>query len=184
MIDFGLIKRYKDPKTGEHIPFKEGKSLTGTARYASLHTHNGLEQSRRDDLECLGFVILYFLKGKLPWQGLPAKTKEEKYELIKKKKAETTVEQLCKGLDKEILKYFTYVRSLAFEDRPDIPALRRLFLKILKKHHYEYDFMFDWIIKKSELKKGNYEEKLHAEYYKKKLKEKLGLEDSDSSDSD
>ena len=92
MIDFGLIKRYKDPKTGEHIPFKEGKSLTGTARYASLHTHNGLEQSRRDDLECLGFVILYFLKGKLPWQGLPAKTKEEKYELIKKKKAETTVE--------------------------------------------------------------------------------------------
>ena len=75
MIDFGLAKRFRNPKTGAHIPWKDGKNLTGTARYASLNTHLGYEQSRRDDLEWLAYVMLYFVKGKLPWQGLAAKTK-------------------------------------------------------------------------------------------------------------
>jgi serine/threonine protein kinase len=67
LIDYGLSKRFCDPKTGEHIPFREGKQLTGTARYASVNTHLGYEQSRRDDLESFVYMIVYLINGNLPW---------------------------------------------------------------------------------------------------------------------
>ena len=98
LIDFGLAKRYKDPKTLQHIPYRNGKSLTGTARYASTNTHIGIEQSRRDDLEGICYVILYLLRGNLPWQGLTARNKNEKYKKIMESKMSTAVETLCKGL--------------------------------------------------------------------------------------
>lgn len=75
VIDFGLTKRYVNPKSGDHITYKEGKAIIGTVRYVSIHTHKGIEQSRRDDLESAGYVIMYLLRGKLPWQGLKCKFK-------------------------------------------------------------------------------------------------------------
>ncbi len=98
IIDFGLSKLFRDPRTHRHIPYLEGKSLTGTARYASINTHLGIEQSRRDDMESLGYVFTYFLKGSLPWQGLKANTKRQKYERILEKKARTSLDTLCHGL--------------------------------------------------------------------------------------
>lgn len=168
LIDFGLAKRFRNPKTAAHIPWKEGKNLTGTARYASLNTHLGYEQARRDDLEGLGYVALYFLRGKLPWQGLPAKTKKEKYDMIRDKKRDTPIEDLCKGFPDEFVKYFNYCRALEFEDKPCISDLRKLFKNLMKKMDYEYDYQFDWVLRKKKKSDGitrqptDYKEQLKA----------------------
>ncbi len=98
LFDFGLAKQYKNPKTRKHIPYKDNKELTGTVRYASLNTHLGIEQSRRDDLESLGFVFVYLLHGSLPWQGITGKTQKERYQKILKKMLNTSIEVLCQGL--------------------------------------------------------------------------------------
>ena len=98
VIDFGLAKRYRDPKTKQHITYINNKSLTGTARYASVNSHMGIEQSRRDDLEGVCYVLLYFMKGALPWQGLALKNKTDKYSKIMEIKMSTSIETLCKGL--------------------------------------------------------------------------------------
>lgn len=96
-IDFGLAKRYTDPKTNLHIPYRDKKALTGTARYASINQHMGIDQSRRDDLESLGYIMVYFLRGELPWQGIKSKNMKEKYEKIMEKKIATQLDVLCRG---------------------------------------------------------------------------------------
>jgi casein kinase 1 len=144
VIDFGLAKKFRDPKTHQHIPYNELRNLTGTARYASVNTHLGIEQSRRDDLESLGFVLVYFCKGVLPWQGLRAFSKKEKYERISEKKICTPVEVLCKGIPPEFVSYLNYCRSLRFDDKPDYFYLRRLFRELFNKQGFQYDLVWDW----------------------------------------
>ena len=146
IIDYGLAKKYRDPKTQQHIPYREGKNLTGTARYASVNTHLGIEQSRRDDMEGLGYVLVYFLRGQLPWQGLAAHTKKEKYDKIMEKKIGTTVDVLCRGFPSEFATYLNYCKSLRFEDRPDYAYLKRMFKDLFTREHFEYDFIFDWTV--------------------------------------
>jgi casein kinase 1 len=146
IIDFGLAKKYRDPKTQQHIPYREGKNLTGTARYASVNTHLGIEQSRRDDLEALGYVFMYFLRGSLPWQGMKGNSKKEKYDRIMEKKMSTPIEVLCKGYPTEFVTYLNYCRSLRFEDRPDYAYLRRFLKDLFFRENYQYDFIFDWTI--------------------------------------
>ncbi|SCV01257.1 LAMI_0G10330g1_1 [Lachancea mirantina] len=144
VIDFGLSKKYRDFSTHHHIPYRENKNLTGTARYASVNTHLGIEQSRRDDLESLGYVLIYFCKGSLPWQGLKATTKRQKYDRIMEKKLCISVEQLCAGLPMEFVEYMRYCRNLRFDERPDYLYLARLFKDLGIKLEYHNDHLFDW----------------------------------------
>lgn len=150
VIDFGLAKKFQDPRNGRHIPYIEGKNLTGTARYASINTHLGVEQSRRDDMESLGFVLMYFLRGSLPWQGLKAATKKQKYNRILERKQATHPEQLCRGFPSEFRDFFAHCSSLGFEDRPDYRYCKRILKDLFERCGMEDDGVFDWDLIKNQ----------------------------------
>ena len=168
ILDFGLSKKYWSTKNNCHIKFSQNKKLTGTARYASINALKGCEQSRRDDLEAIGYVLMYFLRGSLPWQGLKVDRKEDRYKKIYEKKKATSPEELCSGFPPELAEYVRYTRNLEFEQNPDYNYLRGLFRKILEDKGYDInDVRFDWskdiknkestILNKVNLGKNNFE---------------------------
>ena len=145
IIDFGLAKKYRDQVTHQHILYSSRKSLTGTARYASINALTGIEQSRRDDMESLGYVFVYLLKGELPWMGCDGFDRRTRYQNIAKCKQNTKLEDLCKDLPREFIYYLDSVRNLEFDEKPDYEAYRRMFRKLFIKKGYVYDYQYDWM---------------------------------------
>ena len=146
ILDFGLAKKYRSSRTLKHNPLIKHARLTGTARYASINALKGYEQSRRDDLESFGYVLAYLLRGSLPWQGITAKTKEEKYAKILNKKINIPIEKILKNEPQEFINYIKYTKILRYEQDPDyeylIGLFKNIFNKVLKE---EIDYKYDWV---------------------------------------
>lgn len=137
LLDFGLSKGYIGLK------FDDQRSISGTVRYISVNTHMGIEVSRRDDLESIGYVLLYLLKGNLPWQDITADSKKQKLDLILQKKI-IGLESFCQDIEPEFLEYLTLVNKLSFDDKPDYSYYRMIFRNLFIKKGYVYDYVYDW----------------------------------------
>lgn len=145
VIDFGLSRSFIIPGTDEHIPFVQTKRMMGTARYCSINSHLGLQLSRRDDIESLGYIFVYFAKSLLPWQGISAGSRIERFRLIHQKKSSTGPPDLCNDLPVEFNNYFIDARRLGFAEEPNYTHLRSYFYKIMLQNGYSYDNDYDWL---------------------------------------
>lgn len=146
LVDFGKAKKYMDSED-VHIKMKNNKLPVGNVRYTSVNADKGHDQSRLDDLEALIYILIYFLKSKLPWQGLRASTICEKYKLIRATKAKTTPDVLCQGLPQEFAEMLEYVRLLKFDEKPDYSLIKECMKKVMAVNKYQLDYIYDWKIK-------------------------------------
>jgi serine/threonine protein kinase len=170
IIDFGFAKKFWNPTTKCHIPFIKGKRLTGTAKYSSINTLSGYEPSRRDDLESIAYLIIYFIKGRLPWQGLRHTNKEERNRKILEKKKNISSQELCSGCPKELEIFIDYIKNLGFTEVPDYDYLRQLIKIIMAKNNMSLDYYFDWDEEDPNISKDDiiYKNNYHIEYNGKK----------------
>ncbi|KAJ6247831.1 casein kinase 1-like protein [Anaeramoeba flamelloides] len=150
MIDFGLSKLYRGFWTHKFNKYKQNRNLIGTVRYSSVNTHLGIEQTRRDDLESLGYMLIYFLKGGLPWQGLKSSSLQDRNSKICDNKLITSTSALCEGLPVEFKEYLEYCKNLSFKDTPDYSLLRSKFRNLFLKKGYVYDYEYDWVKRKKQ----------------------------------
>ena len=170
IIDFGISRKYKSSRTGKHLKFSLTGKMFGTVKYLSYNASRGVEQSRRDDLESIGYMLISLANGKLPWQGIKLKEGNinKKYlEMLMLKKF-TPLEKICAGLPIEFVEYLKYCKLLNFEQDPNYDYLRNLFLNILTKNNLINDMKFSWIINKQSI--NNNDINLNKEKYINKLK--------------
>ena len=154
IIDFGFSHQYRSSRTGKHIKYKNRKLTIGSLSYLSINGNMGYEQSRRDDLESLGYMLIFLATGNLPWFEIEKSkiNKKLKYYQIALLKNALSAEKLCEGLPEEFTKYINYVRKLDFEEDPNYVYLRSLFSSILVKNQEKNDLNFFWNIKQNNIK--------------------------------
>ena len=156
LLDFGLAKKYRSSKTMKQYPYIKKNKLTGTARYASIHALEEMEQSRRDDLEGAGYVLMYFLRGNLPWMGIKIKSKEDRIKKILDKKKETSPEELCENFPDEFREYIEYCRNLEYTEEPKYDKFKTKFYNLVQnKLGEKFDYIYDWTTEKDLLKRKN-----------------------------
>ena len=149
LIDFGLSCSYwENHKEQKHYKPGSGLNFVGTLRYASLNSHQGIRQSRRDDLESMIYILIYFLKGNLPWQDVKAKNKEERYKAIYQIKSKVTIDSLCKDIPSEFAELLKYVKSLQFDAKPIYNkfyfTFQNLINKLNSEQTQEKNFSYIW----------------------------------------
>jgi serine/threonine protein kinase len=143
-IDFGLAKKFIK-KDGTHIDFCEKKKFCGTAKFASIAAHENCEQSRKDDLEAIAYILVYLYKGKLPWQGIKTKDKKKRYQLIYKEKIKYTPEELCKGMPREFIVFLNYIKTLSFDEKPPYSSFKKMFTRLYDRMEYsDNGNQFEW----------------------------------------
>ena len=142
LIDFGLSRMYRDPKTYLHIPYRTNCHPTGTIPYISIEAHRGVQQSRRDDIESLAYVLLYFLHGSLPWHDVkPIKSNRQHWRMLQQKLS-SPLDLLLSKCPNEFKVFLSYARALRFDEKPDYSYLRKLFRNLLLREGYQYDRPF------------------------------------------
>ena len=144
LIDFGLAKKFRSSRTLKQYPLIKRKSLTGTARYASINALQGYEQSRRDDLESAGYVLMYFLRGDLPWQNIKIKGKKDKYAKICNKKKEVSSQELCKNFPIEFAQILDYFKNLGYTEDPNYEMCCKKMVDVLENLKAKFDYIYDW----------------------------------------
>ena len=174
LIDFGLSKKISNDKILPTI--KADRNIIGTMRYISMNTHQGYEQGRRDDLESLFYIIIYFIKGELPWQNIKCKTRQEKYNKIFEIKKKVTEDgELVEDLPLEMKKILEYILGLNFAERPNYLMMKKAIELILNKLNYSNDLQFDWynldFLNYLYLTRNNMNEKEKIKENKKETKE-------------
>ncbi|KAL9022929.1 MAG: hypothetical protein Q9196_007468, partial [Gyalolechia fulgens] len=148
VTDLGLATERRDAQVKANTGCARNPRLVGTALFASINGHLGVIQHRCDDLESLGYMLLYFLRGSLPWQGLTAADQTQKEELILKEKETINIEDLCEGLPGEFAAYFDHIRSLDFDKEPKYSYLRKIFRDLFVREGFDYDHVYDWTVLK------------------------------------
>ena len=144
LIDFGLAKKFRSSRTLKQFPLTKRKSLTGTARYASINALQGYEQSRRDDLESAGYVLMFLLRGNLPWQNIKIKGKKDKYAKICNKKKEVSSKELGMNFPSEFAEILDYFKILGYTETPDYEMCMKKMLNVIAKANETFDYIYDW----------------------------------------